>query len=236
MRRFLMTVMCSVILPWAIPSHAYAWWEFIEELSGPGRFYGWDMQFRVFCVVDKIDTSRSGDKIASTEKIAPTAAGVVISFCRPRPKDANAYYSRRLAVDIGAHFLSAKDNDAFAHGQKVDLTILKPTVTMNLLNRFPKWDFVDFGAGGGVYWFASSEFPTTTGFVIEPVRIELHPSTAMKESKWSALFPILRFGWLSFPLGFDRAQWAPQDPLPLRTGRDTTFNFSLAFDLETLFR
>ena len=42
-------------------------------------------------VVDKIDTSRSGDKIASTEKVAPTAAGVVISFCRPRPKDASGY-------------------------------------------------------------------------------------------------------------------------------------------------
>jgi len=46
----------------------------------------------------------------------------------------------------------------------------------------------------------------------------------------------LRFAWLSFPLGFDRAVWAPRDPLPLRTGRDTTFNFSFAFDLETLFR
>ena len=227
---------CAVGALVMVPQQAFAWWEILEELSGPGRFYGWDLQFRVFCVIDKVDVTRAGDKIASTEKVGPTAAGIVISFCRPRAKDGNAYYTRRLSIDIGAHFLSAKDNEAFAHGQKVDLTMVRPAVSMNLLNRFPKWDFVDYAAGAGVYWFTSSQFPTFTGFVMEPVRIEFHPTTAMKESKWSAAVPIARIAWLVFPSGFDRAMFVPTDPLPARIGRDSPKNFPISWDLEALFR
>jgi hypothetical protein len=234
MRRVL-TLFGFALLFAAIPSRAHAWWEFIEEFSGPGRFYGWDVDFRLFCLVDEVDTSKS-ERIQSTEKVLPTSAGVVISFCKAKPKDGTKYYARRLSVNVGARFLTARDNDDFAHGEPINLTIVEPSVSMNLLNRWPTLDFVDFGAGAGVYWFASSEFPSFSGFLIEPVRIELHPTTAMKEHKWAAAIPVLRFAWLSFPTGFDRAKFVPTNPLPLRIGRDTPFNFSLSFDLEPLFR
>jgi hypothetical protein len=243
--RIVATTLCAVLLELAVPSSAHAWWEYIEQLSGPGKFYGWDLQFRVYCVVDTVkNTKKSGETntIEETKRFTPSSAGIVISFCRPQKKEVNkadadieTYYARRLSVDIATRFLSAKDDD-FAHGQPIDLTILEPSVSMNLLNRWPKWDFVDVGGGAGVYWFASTEFPTFSGFILDPARIEFHPTTAMKESKWSALVPMVRLSWPVFVTGFERAKFVPREPLPLRIGRDAPFNLSLSFDLETLFR
>jgi hypothetical protein len=58
----------------------------------------------------------------------------------------------------------------------------------------------------------------------------------MKESKWSALFPMVRLSWPVFVTGFERAKFVPREPLPRRIGRDAPFNLSVSFDLEALFR
>ena len=245
--RIVATTLCAVLLELAIPTPAHAWWEYIEQLSGPGKFYGWDIQFRVYCVVEKVtNTKKDGEsnQVDETQvkRFTPTSAGIVVSFCRGQKKEVDAadadietYYPRRLSVDIAARFLSAKDGE-FANGQPIDLTILEPSVSMNVLNHWPKWDFVDLGAGAGAYWFASSEFPTFSGFILDPARIEFHPTTAMKESKWSAAFPLVRLSWPVFVTGFERAKFAPRTAVPLRIGRDAPFNLSLSFDLEALFR
>jgi hypothetical protein len=223
MRRILMVSTCAVLLQLTMPAPAHAWWEFIEPLSGPGRFYGWDVQVRLFCIAEA-----DGNK---TERFIPSSIGVILSACNIPPGRA-----RRLAVDVGARFLSAKDNPEFANGQPIQLTTLSPSISMNLLSKWPKWDFIDYAFSGGAYWFSSTEFPSFSGAILEPVRFEFHPTTEMKKSKWSAVVPVVRVGWVVFPGGFERSQFAPLNPLPARIARDKPFNVSVAFDLEALLR
>jgi hypothetical protein len=223
MRRIFVLSICAVVLQMVSPAPASAWWEFIEPLSGPGRFYGWDIQIRLFCLVE------AGD--GKTERIAPSSIGVIVSACNiPKGR------ARRLSIDVGARFLSAKDNPEFANGQPIQFTTLSPAISMNLLSKWTKWDFIDYGFSGGVYWFSSTEFPSFNGAFLEPARFEFHPTTEMKKSKWSAAVPVVRVGWIVFPGGFERSQFAPLNPLPARIARDKPFNLSIAFDLEALLR
>jgi len=224
MRRVVLTLASTVLVSLALPAPAAAWWEFLEELSGPGRFYGWDIQVRLFCIVE--------GEGGRAERVTPSSAGVILSACADAGRRA-----RRLSIDLGARFLTAKDNPEFANGQPIQLTTLSPAISMNLLSKWPKWDFIDYGFSGGVYWFSSTEFPSFSGAILEPVRFEFHPTTAMKnKTKWSAAVPVVRVGWLIFPGGFERSQFAPSNPLPARIARDKPFNLSIAFDLEALLR
>ena len=222
-RRILTTILFAALVVLAVPTSAHAWWEYIEQLSGPGKFYGWDVQVRLFCLVEK-------DKGQPPERFIPSSVGIIVSSCT-----VPAGRARRLSVDVGARFLSAKDPE-FANGQSIQLTTLSPSISMNLLSRWTKWDFIDYGFSGGAYWFSSTEFPSFSGAILEPVRFEFHPTTEMKRSKWSAAVPVVRISWIVFPGGFERSQFAPLNPLPARIPRDKPFNLSIAFDLEALLR
>ena len=53
MRRIVVALTSAVLLQLVLlPARHPHGGSFIEELSGPGRFYGWDIQMRVFCRVD----------------------------------------------------------------------------------------------------------------------------------------------------------------------------------------
>ena len=227
MRRILVATIWGLLLQLLLPSPALAWWELLEELSGPGRFYGWDVDLRLFCINDKFDPARAGDP---TERVGPTA-GAIVSACRVKRG-----YARRMAVNLGARFLWADDNSRFANGQRISLTTLEPAVSFNLLSKYPDRDFVDYGFGAGVYWFSSTEFPSFNGAFLEPVRIEFHPTTNMKQNhKWAAAIPVIRLWYLLFPAGFETASFAAGPEVPPRISRDWAFNLGLFFDLEGLF-
>ena len=228
MRRVALTLVSTALMVVALPSPAAAWWEFLEELSGPGRFYGWDVDLRLFCLNDKFDPTRSGDP---TERVGPTA-GAVVSACRGKKG-----YARRLAVNLGARFMWADDNPRFANGQRISFTTLEPAVSFNLLSKYPDRDFVDYGFGAGAYWFSSTEFPSFNGAFLEPIRIEIHPTTNMKQNhRWTAAIPMVRLGMLMFPGGFETASFAAAPGVPPRISRDWAFNAGIFFDLEGLFQ
>jgi hypothetical protein len=228
MRRIALTLVSTALMLVALPSPAAAWWEFLEELSGPGRFYGWDVDLRLFCLNDKFDPARSGDQ---TERIGPTV-GAVVSACRVRKG-----YARRMAVNVGARFMWADDNPRFANGQRISFTTLEPSVSFNLLSKYPSRDFIDFGFGAGAYWFSSEEFPSFNGAFIEPIRLEFHTTTNMKQNnKWMAAVPAVRVGYLMFPAGFETASFAAAPGGPPRISRDWALNVGVFFDLEGLFQ
>jgi len=216
----------------ALPAPARAWWDFIEELSGPGRFYGWDVELRLFCLNDKTPAATvAGVTGPETERVGPTV-GAVVSACRVKKG-----YVRRLAVDLGARFLRADDNPRFANRERISLTTLEPSISFNVLSKYPDRDFVDVGFGAGVYWFSSTEFPSFNGAFLEPVRIEFHPTTNMKQNhRWVAAIPVVRVGYLLFPGGFETASFAAAPGVPPRISRDWAFNAAVFFDLEGLFR
>ena len=50
--RHLVIATCCVVVQLATPAPAQAWWEWLDQLSGPGPFTGWDFQWRVKCIPD----------------------------------------------------------------------------------------------------------------------------------------------------------------------------------------
>jgi hypothetical protein len=241
MSRFSLRVAFAVGLLLMLPGRAHAWWDFIEQLSGPGPFYGWDVEVRLFCVVDKVDTGAPAGtpRVLEEDRRMALTVGAVVSACRVKKRDLaqpNIYYVRRLAVDIGARVVWADDNPQFANGQRISLTTLQPTISINLLSKWPDRDFVDYAFGAGAFWFSSSEFPSFSGAFIEPVRLEIHPTTKMKENRWAALIPSVRAGYIMFPAGFETARFAASPDVPPRISRDWVFNTGVFFDLEGLFR
>jgi hypothetical protein len=245
MGRIRTVIGAAVLLLLGAPAHSYAWWEFLEEFSGPRKFYGWDIQVRLFCLVDTVEkrTVTTGTRtrevrvVDSTEKQMPSAIGVLVSSCTvaSSPDPGKVHYARRLSVDLGARFLSSRD-DRFANGERIDFTTLEPSISFNLFSRWPNRDFLDYGFGAGAYWFSSTEFPSFNGAFIEPVRFEFHPTTTMKQKGWAAAIPSLRVAWLNFPAGFDTASWAAGPGIAPRLSRDWVFNLGIFFDLEPLLR
>lgn len=239
------TLVGSAIVLLAVPAPAYAWWEFLEEFSGPRKFYGWDIQMRVFCLVDRVEeqtVTRGGRTktvkvVQDTEKQVPSAIGVLLSACKVgrSPDHRTTHYARRMSVDLGARFLQSED-PRFANGERIDFTTLEPSISINLFSRWPSRDFLDYGFGAGAYWFSSTEFQSFNGAFLEPVRFEFHTTTAMKQNAWASLVPSVRVGWLNFPAGFATASWAAAPGIAPRIGRDWVFNLGIFLDLEPLLR
>lgn len=49
MRRLCVTLMLSTLLPLLAPARADAFWRWLDEMSGPGRFHGVDGEIRLWC-------------------------------------------------------------------------------------------------------------------------------------------------------------------------------------------
>jgi hypothetical protein len=234
-RRILTAALCAALLELAVPPPANAWWEYIEQLSGPGPFKGWDLQARVFCLVRTPvpeSEKKAGEGDFKIIKAAGPILGAIVSACRIRDDEI-----RRASVDVGARFLSADGDARFANGKSIDLTTLEGSISYNVFGNHADSDYVDVAFGVGMYWFASDDFPSFRGFFMEPVRIEFHPTTAMKRrTKWVALIPVLRAGYLFFPAGFETAKFHAAPSVQPQIGADWVFNASVSFDLEGLFR
>jgi hypothetical protein len=195
LRRVCLTATIGVLFLHVTAAPAFAWWDFIEEFTGPRKFYGWDLQLRLLCVVTPDRASRS--EIRTSAPI-----GLLLSACRREDDD-----KQRLAVDLGVRFLRSTEyeNDAtpeFANGRKIHFTTLEPAVMFPLA---AKGDLrLEYGFGAGVYWFSSEGFQSFNGVFLEPVRFDVHIPTGLT---WVRAL-ILRVGVLHFPSGFDANAWA----------------------------
>ena len=109
MRRYYVTLIAAVLVQLLLPSQARAWWEYIEPYSGPGPFFGFSLDARVLCVVQKAD----GSKVARV----PSALGVITTSCQDR--SGRTKERRWAAVDLGARFVWADENSRFANGRRI---------------------------------------------------------------------------------------------------------------------
>ena len=243
MRRTLFVLLCSAMVQVALVSPAFAWWDFFEQLSGPGKFYGWDLQGRVFCLVDEIPVKDDKGTTDDTKRdqirpraFVPTTIGIITSTCRAEEVDKgkNIKYKQRLSIDVAARFVWAEDNPRFANGQRISLTTLEPVIWVALLNKFDNWDILSYGFGAGAYWFSSKEFPSFNGAFIEPIRFELHAPFNWRKHLWSAAIPRFQYGVAVFPAGFETAAFAASPGVAPRISRDWVRNGSFAFDLSPL--
>ena len=254
MRRVYRIVVLAIMLQGIFVPRTYAWWDGVEHMSGPGPFFGWDIQLRLFCIVETKTTVETPKPGGGTERktegepktrvFIPPPIGVILSACKaegekPPVKNPNGSTSiertkRQMAFDIGARFVWADDNPEFASGQRISLTTLEPAVSVPLFTRFNKGDVLDVGFGAGVYWVSSTGFPAFHGAFLEPIRLDFHAPFAVRKRPWAAAIPRARLGILVFPGGFERALFAPRAALPERISRDWVKTIAIDFDLEPL--
>jgi hypothetical protein len=234
----------SVILLLMAPTPAHAWWEFLEEFSGPKTFWGWDVELRLFCVVDTRTTTITREinsvtnevtketketKTTGTERNTQKGIGIILNTCkRPvhveeTPDKKTKTIERqtlRLAFDVGARFLWSDHNERdFAGGERISLTTLEPAVTIPLWTTKAGRDILHYGFGAGVYWMSSKGFPSFNGAFLEPVRVDIHIPT--RSTRVPAI--VLRASVLNFPAGFEPEAFAPTSDRG-RISRDWVLN------------
>jgi hypothetical protein len=317
MRTFRMTLFLLVVCLLIAPAPAQAWWGWLEELSGPGKFSGPQFEFRLVCfgeeseakrlidtfkrvrlLTSKIDggTSESvkaaGDAwrdliaelnatrltlpvIDATEVNTAAAAlakswkkfhdtlhvpeaaqnpqwiakvgemdmkaligetdvavqplvarvvrgitsigstGVFLSACSVNKK-------RRSSIEVGVNLWHTGATSDFANRQEIKLTTLMTLFSFRIFPD-PRFDFVDAGVGGGVYWFTSTGFDSFSGVILQPGRLDFHAptlwatypfkdvnkrTTTLNTLRRIAAAPSFRYDVMFFPAGFDADAFA----------------------------
>jgi hypothetical protein len=194
MRRHFVLVIGLALLELALPSRAHAWWEFLEQLSGPGPFQGFDLQFRWPCFA-RTQTIVNGKEVYTIQVAPVTKGGAILTLCKLKDNQ-----TRWGAIDTGYRSLWTNGDVRFADNNSIRFQTVGATFSYNIFNAHPEGDFIDVAAGGGTYWFSSKGFDTFSGVFWEPVRIEFHPTTSFKRNvKWDQYIPVIRAGYFYFP-------------------------------------
>lgn len=156
-----------------------------------------------------------------------SAPGLLYSACSLKSGE-----RRRAAIDLGMRFVWTKDDDRFADGKRISLTTIEPTFSWSIIDN-PKFDFLEYGLGAGMYWVSSEAFPSFSGGFLEPVRIEIHAPT---NAHWLAKILVFRAGLLVFPGGFAPGAFAARPDVAHRISRDWVKTYGIYADLEPLVR
>jgi hypothetical protein len=214
-RRVVALASLTVVL--LLPRPALAWWDFIEQFSGPRSFQGPDIQLRLFCVVQTAN-AETGSEIRT-----PGPAGMLLSVC-PTRKDERT----KLAFDLGVRFMWSGEytddvNPDFGNGEKIYFSTIEPAVVFPVV---VKGAFrIDYGFGAGAYWFSSEGFESFRGLFIEPVRANVHVPLSRG---YAFIFSI---GALVFPAGFAPTAFAGNSAHNSRIATEVVPIYAVALDL-----
>jgi hypothetical protein len=228
----------SLLVLLITPVPAWAWWDFIEQFSGPRIFQGPDLQFRLFCVVETdkqilsytepSDQTKEPPQVrvktgrGSEIRTSPTI-GMLLTLCPTREGE-----KQKLAFDLGVRFLwsSKYEGDIdpdFGAGNTIYFTTIEPALTFPLvLNK--RWR-LEYGFGAGVYWFGSEGFDSFRGFFVEPGRFNLHVPLP------SGYGLIGSVGFLIFPAGFEPTAFAGNSSHNTRIATEVVPIYSVSLDL-----
>lgn len=133
-------------------------------------------------------TARAGIDAARMTTNNVGAVGVLWSFCSEKKE-------RRLSVEFAASFYATfNDDPKWAGGQRIAFTTFMPGLSWHAISN-PWYDVVDLGVSGGVYVFTSGAFPSFSGVVLQPYRLDFHAPSA-----WSTYLSSPR-NWRKLPLG-----------------------------------
>ena len=64
MRRIIVIALCVLSFLVSLPAPAHAWWDWLDEFSGPGPFTGFDLQWRLACINDKLPEEKPNTPLA----------------------------------------------------------------------------------------------------------------------------------------------------------------------------
>jgi hypothetical protein len=235
LRQVCVAAMMGVLSLFVAPAPAHAWWDFIEEFSGPRKFQGPDIQLRLFCVMqpDNPAVGRpapAGQAVQApvtserrSEIRTPGPAGMLLGIC-PKRTDSE---KTKVAFDLGVRFMWSDEykNDPtpdFARGRTIYFNTLEPTVVVPLVDKGVR---LEYAFGAGAYWFSSEGFDSFRGFFVEPVRANIHVPLS---HGYAFIFSV---GALVFPAGFDPRAFAGDRDHDDRIAADVVRVISIAADL-----
>jgi hypothetical protein len=147
---------------------------------------------------------------------------------------------RRASVEFMTSFLHADGSPLFAGGERIYLTTLVPEFTFRLFSD-PRWDFVDAGAGAGMYWFSSPGFESFSGVILEPAFLNFRapsvwnsyplnsPGNLFRRLSASLTF---RTGYTTFPAGFAPSAFAGVGVKNVRIPSELVPSWSLYFNIQ----
>lgn len=205
----------------ASPAQAGDLWAWIKELSGPGPFHGAQLDVRLACVgtikaPGDYTTAEAQDrrKEAQADRFTP-GTGVFYSACR----GARAH----SPVALGATFRSLHNSPTgsadYAGGNRINLTTLGVAAMWRPIDgiEHPKLDVLDIGVAVSRYWFTNTgaqpgSFTHLTGMMIEPLRLEFHAPSFVRNAggwSWLASVPFVQLSWVIFPAGFGPNAFGP---------------------------
>jgi hypothetical protein len=237
MRRLRFTLILCVLVQCFTPAPAHAWfWEYLEELSGPGPFRGPAFEWRLVCFSEP-DPSRANVEETTDEN--RLAAARVVQFFGPGCffKQVPLQNQRRASINLKFGMLSAKENHLEYTGtpdRDVKLTTLLPNFAWRPTR------FFETSMGVGVYWFSGPSFQSFHRLVIQPIQADLKPLAAINSARgaeavwWDELIS-LRAGVIIVPQGFDAADFGAI-PGTFRTSRESLKNAAVFLDLDSLVR
>ena len=219
----------------AAPTPAEAWWDYIEQFSGPGPSWGLDIETRLICFPTGDDEAATKPPEKGVE--AQTAVGFILPICLNR-RGAQSSQRRVASIDLGVLFAWAKKDQRFAGGERVRFLRIAPALSLNLISN-PRFDFVEYGIGGGWYRFSSEGFSSFSGGYVEPLRLDFHLPTEWRQREGPMLEKIarrllIRYSGLVFPGGFEPNAFAPTPDARKQTTTEWVNSYALLLDLEGL--
>jgi hypothetical protein len=223
----LVLLLCGFVQAIVTPTAAEAGlWRWIEELSGPGPFIGGTAEFRVRCWVEV--------PLGSDVYDARTAGGVSWKFPCPNKAEPGNYYRYSLNLEGGYLFslnnpISYQRDGGEAEGAVVHL------VPLEAFFYYQPRHGVEFGAGGGLYWFNSSQF-ASFGVPVLEVRADVRPFDMVLNindtSKWANFRRMLtaRVGAVFLPKRIDGTRFGAPAYLALNEPHEVLFTWGVVLD------
>jgi hypothetical protein len=205
-RRWTRCALMACVILWPGVAHA-SFWGYLQELSGPGPFWGPDVTVRLACVTD---------------------SGIVTCLQDDMPERTHHI----LNMDVALQW-SAGDEERFddVTGDKGRVWVFRLAPTY----QYRVHPALDAGAGVGFARFSGVGFDPINRFTITPVSVTFTPGALDGSTGWAARLFRIRFDELYLPKGFTGADFG-NSATSFHTDREWLSSVTLIFDLFEAFR
>ena len=233
MRRVIVTALCAASFLFMLPEPAHAWFDWIDQLSGPGPFAGIDFQWRVVCVQDDMAATDSAtpdeNRLRSLESFGKgkALAGIFGAGCLNN-SHANPESSLNLRV---ARLWSIDNHLQYASGveaPKVNIWQVEPSYSTFVDDK----KMVELTMGMGVSVLSGNGFDSMTRVYFRPVMLTLTPGGRLRRGGFNSVTRgmSLSTGVIYMPKGFDAKDFGAV-PGTFHTDNELLLTASVSYDL-----
>jgi hypothetical protein len=214
--RTLRAAIFVVLFVLLMPARAHAWWDWLDQLSGPGPFWGWDLQYRVICIKDTdqdgADVRLTNIKDSGLQRFA-RFAGVGCVF----DKDKNPVAS--LNVTVGQFYAFKNDIQPDKTRDRVTMTRFEPSFSVFV----DRQKIVELQSGLGMMIVHGPAFDHFERFYWKPIQLNITP-VASKNVRG----PTFGIGVIIIPAGFDASNFGATGTF--HTDKDVLTTASVTWD------